>query len=306
MTEPAPEPASFDGPVVSVIAGDRLCTRCGFNLTGQEVVRESRYGLFVVRCPECGGVASLQEYPALNRWAGRWATLLAATWLIALGGLLFLTILACTAPIFGARELGTERYGGEIAQVYAESQGGQTNTTTTIGGRTIVIGSFNTVDVEWWRTSDARATLRAGRTVVELIVPEVWIVWLPMIPVLFLVGTVWSVILLHARAPMRVLFLALPFGIGSAIYLTRHFVESLPATGSIWARQIAQDELGLVLYAGTLVVLLVPAVAGVLVGRKLTRGLLRAMLPPRLLAPFATLWLADGKRPPVPTASRRP
>jgi len=306
MTDPPPEPAPVEGPVVSVIAGDRLCTRCGFNLTGQEVVREDRYGLFVVRCPECGGVTALQEYPALNRWAGRWAALLAASWVLALGGLLFLTTVAATGPLFGAREIGSEPYRAAIAQAYADVQGGRASTTITSGGTTIVYGSFNSIDINWWRTSGARETLRAGRTNLDLISPKVWFLWLPMAAALFVAGSAWSVVLLHVRALKRTLFLLIPFGIAAAIYLLAYISNALPETGTVWAGRIAEDELGLTLYAATLPFLLVPAVIGVLVGRKLTRGLLRALLPPRLLAPFTTLWLADGKRVPVTTPHRRP
>ena len=76
-----PQAASSSGTerrTVSILVGDRLCTKCGYNLTGQPVLREPHYEMLIVRCPECGAVAALQEYPVLGRWAGRWAALLAA------------------------------------------------------------------------------------------------------------------------------------------------------------------------------------------------------------------------------------
>ncbi|HED53526.1 MAG TPA: hypothetical protein ENJ00_04925, partial [Phycisphaerales bacterium] len=49
----------------SVVLGDRLCVACAYNLRGQPVYRESEYGLYLVRCPECGTPAAIQEYPML-------------------------------------------------------------------------------------------------------------------------------------------------------------------------------------------------------------------------------------------------
>ena len=69
---------------VSTVVGDRLCAKRGFNLFGQMIVREPRYKLLIVRCPECATVAALQEYPLLGKWANRWATALAALWVLAL------------------------------------------------------------------------------------------------------------------------------------------------------------------------------------------------------------------------------
>ena len=47
---------------VDVLSGDRCCARCGFNLYGQTIIREPHYGLLMVRCPECGTAAAMQEY----------------------------------------------------------------------------------------------------------------------------------------------------------------------------------------------------------------------------------------------------
>ena len=69
---------------VSVIVGDRLCVHCGYNLTGQNIYREPHYDLLIARCPECGSVASVLEYPVLGRWANRWAAVIAALWVVVL------------------------------------------------------------------------------------------------------------------------------------------------------------------------------------------------------------------------------
>ena len=67
-----------------ILTGDRFCTKCGYNLIGQQIVREEYYSMLIVRCPECATVASVQEYPLLGGWAIRWGALLAALWFITL------------------------------------------------------------------------------------------------------------------------------------------------------------------------------------------------------------------------------
>ena len=87
----APPPGGTGHPAeqrISTLVGDRLCIKCGYNLTGQHVLREPHYEMLIVRCPECATVASMQEYPLLGRWAGRWAALAAGLWFLLAFGLL--------------------------------------------------------------------------------------------------------------------------------------------------------------------------------------------------------------------------
>lgn len=81
----------------SVLVGDRLCASCGFNLVGQSIVREPHYGMIMVRCPECGSAAALQEYPLLGRWASRWTRVLIVAWFF----VLFAVTMATAGSLFG-------------------------------------------------------------------------------------------------------------------------------------------------------------------------------------------------------------
>ncbi len=76
------------------LVGDRACAKCHFNLAGQTIVRERHYGMLMVRCPECGTPAALQEYPLLGRWAARLGYVVAASWMFVVLGLVCLTALA--------------------------------------------------------------------------------------------------------------------------------------------------------------------------------------------------------------------
>lgn len=78
----SPVPTRHAPERIAVVSGDRACGSCGFNLHGQNVVREEHYDMLMVRCPECGQVASLHEYPVLGPWAKRVGFVLAAVWLL--------------------------------------------------------------------------------------------------------------------------------------------------------------------------------------------------------------------------------
>lgn len=82
---------------LGVLIGDRLCTKCSYNLVGQLIFREEHYQLLVVRCPECGATAPTQEYPQLGRWANRWAALIAGLWLL----VLMVFFVGTAAALFG-------------------------------------------------------------------------------------------------------------------------------------------------------------------------------------------------------------
>jgi hypothetical protein len=108
---------------VSVLTADRMCTTCGYNLVGQVVVRERHYGMLIVRCPECAAVASVQEYPLLGRWAGRWGAILATLWFILLLGMWPATsaiVLGWTAVAAVAAEDSARPYGQYLRTLHAE------------------------------------------------------------------------------------------------------------------------------------------------------------------------------------------
>ena len=63
-----------------LIVGSRACHDCGYCLEGQPIEREAHYGMLIARCPECGTIAALQEYPSLSGWGRRLGALSAAGW----------------------------------------------------------------------------------------------------------------------------------------------------------------------------------------------------------------------------------
>ena len=147
---------------VSALVGDRLCTKCGYNLTGQPVVREPHYGMLIVRCSECATVASVQEYPLLGRWAGRWAMLAAAMWFAASTVFLFAT----GGAIFGFSMAIVETASRPLALTIAEHHLAwlKEQDPDSLGPQlqwqlTMVPQTYVTLDLNWWATQDPAALL---------------------------------------------------------------------------------------------------------------------------------------------------
>ncbi len=105
---------------IAIVSGDRVCGSCGFNLHGQHVVREEHYAMLMIRCPECGQVASLHEYPVLGAWARRLGMVLAALWLFVMVAAVAATIGALTGGAFIVSQAAVSGVTRDIASVHAK------------------------------------------------------------------------------------------------------------------------------------------------------------------------------------------
>ena len=72
------------------------------------------------------------------------------------------------------------------------------------------------------------------------------------------------------------------------------------------AMALAQRQIGPPITAMTLAFAIIPLSIGLALGRPIVRGLIRALLPPRLRSPLALLWTTHGLTPPCPTGGRTP
>ena len=296
------------------LCGDRLCTKCGFNLTGQLIVREPHYQMVIVRCPECSTVASLQEYPLLGRWVGRWSALLAATW--------FVAVLALLAPSVGLMTALTLNLGEELTGPLAQRIGvmhqdhvkaalaasppraiAGLNAADTWGtpewyaNQQVNADMF--VDNKWWTKQDAAKLITESGGLRGCIELTPLLAWLPFNLLFIAMGAAWSVALLH-QPRRRVWLFSLVIGaITTGITLLASFnTHSYRWSGVVHARELAQQALGWPINLVGLIAFTPALIAGLLFGRSIVRGLIRLMLPPRLRGPLATLWLADGLTPP--------
>ncbi len=272
---------------VSALVADRACSRCAFNLIGQTIVREPRYDLLIVRCPECGTVAALHEYPLLGRWANRWAAMAAGLWFLVLTA----ATIGISAIIFGftvgTHHLTSQTVAQRIATAY-ESHLRATNP------QSQTTGWWN-IDQQWWATFD-KATLTADG-IMRAMDWRGFAIWIVAFLVLVPLSCVWSVLLAHRRGPSLL-----------ATYLTMPAIAAifmgLSRVGTQWspnASDLAINEVMPVVLPLCLAFSMIPLAVGALIGRPLARLLLTLWLPPRLRVPLSFLWLCDGKTPPKPT-----
>jgi hypothetical protein len=298
---------------VSILDGDRPCIRCGFNLQGQPVVREPVYGMIMVRCPECSTVASLQEYPLLGRWAGRFAALLAAAWVAILLAGLFITV----GISFGMTEStvlnGGDPLATEIARAYIQWYDNADDATkkkipamygVPAAGQA---NPYTWVDSTWWSKQDPNefvAKLGGVRYTMDrnAIENAVWVAVAG-----FIMGIVWSIILLGLRRMRLLIFGFVVVGLA----LGAEFVWGTLSPGSVlrpysfggtqmMAREAATNIVGRWLVGVALGTLFISVLIGLWSGRPITRWFIRLLLPPRLWAPLSFLWIAEGRALPRP------
>lgn len=320
-----PEPASRppadpgassrrQGPL-DVIAGDRPCAACGFNLHGQPITREPGSNLLFCRCPECGTAAALQEYPLLGRWAERLRFVVAALWL----GLLLLGIGACVAAASACIEAGTaagietcssaimQRYTSYVESLSVEEQtklGAQIN-----NGRLVNIWNAS-FDETWWSGQSLEAIL-AERAVSASILQRT-IIRVTLIALLTLLpfGVLLSVAMPHLRWRGRLL-LVLLISACTAVVTYLSIIAQGAATyavwygpSSAWAR-IQEISFGSQFWRLLPAAAIIPLglfVFGLFLGRPIARWLVTYLVPPRARVPFAFLWRADNIPMPRPGA----
>ncbi|MBX3401935.1 MAG: hypothetical protein KF699_00850 [Phycisphaeraceae bacterium] len=298
MPPPAPPTApgapapSARGPAeqrVSLLAADRACTRCAFNLVGQSIVRESHYGLLIIRCPECGTVASLQEYPLLGRWANRWAALLAGLWFLVITAGTLAVAGVITGFTFGVSQSAAERVVETIKSAYIAHE-------TARGTDPNAINWWWITDPTWWPAQDKRKIIADAGGWFGAIRWRAFAIWLAGGTVLFTFAAAWAVLMSHRRG-VRLVLTTLPM-----ILFAMLFWALSQTGGSTFSSvyDLAAGMLWPVVLPMSLACAAVSLCAGVLLGRPLARIVVRAALPPRLRVPLGWLWTCDGLAPPKP------
>lgn len=277
---------------VSTVVGDRLCVKCGFNLFGQTIVREPRYGLLIVRCPECATVAALQEYPLLGKWANRWASTLAGLWFF----VLLMWLVGFSGAGFGLTMGGLEEGAGPFATALGDASAAAAATVGPQGPQTgFWQGSsqWNTVDRDWVAAQDMGAIFNASGgwgAVVETGALVFWMVqWLVLVPF----GLLLSLALLHLRRWRLLVAPLLMMVIMGAFSLIAWIGLNYEANQFARAADVARERLAGPLMAVGALNAASAVTAGLLLGRPVARGLVRLLLGPRMRNSFARLWIAD-------------
>ncbi|MEM9373657.1 MAG: hypothetical protein AAGA55_08425 [Planctomycetota bacterium] len=283
-----------DTPTPHTIGTDRPCARCGFNLFGQPIIREPHYQLIATRCPECGQLAALQEYPALGRWADRWARLLAALWIIILIGAMFAQFGPTLGLAISPIDEASRNMGNFIATEYQTHTTGQTEgpaQNTQFG-----INYLNTIERDWWYANRETLAERYAQRP-NPARPEVFTMWATLALITFVFGAFWSTALLGAKRRWALLVASIPPTV--AIAMTAVVISAPTFDRTVLT---AQDAASSVLMARllplTAAIILVPLALGIFLGRRLARVLVRLALPPRMRSALAILWTRDGLPPP--------
>lgn len=284
---------------VSMIVGDRLCINCGYNLTGQAVLREPHYDMLIVRCPECATVASIQEYPLLGRWANRWAAVLAALWFLFLVAFWIGSGAGIFGIAVGAANLGSIGYSEFLTQRWQSWQTQQAAQATATQPAMNFVRGVNDFNV-WWAKQD-QATLfhEAGGPIGAID----WLNLFYLAPSLLgslVLGCFWATFLIgRTRKGLAMWSLAImAVAAGFSVLVVMAWIDER-ARGWSWSGYAtAINTLGPGLLIGALAVQAVVLIMGLMIGRPVVRWLLCILLPPRLRSPLAFLWLADGLPPP--------
>ena len=297
-SEPVHRDISIAEQRVSSLVGDRLCISCGYNLIGQPVLREPHYQMLIVRCPECATVASVQEYPLLGRWANRWAALLAAFWLL----IMLVWWIGSGAAIFGistgASEVAAQKYRNYLAdefQSWIQSRQASSGTPGTPGRV-----NWSTSDYQVWIEQQGPSELfqKAGGWSGALDWSVMW-VWLALVIAAFVLGCTWAVALMNQGRRARLVWGAAIMAVAvafSTISFADWYLRSPMWYWRTAARTVCPTVMVMSLGIGGLAL-----VAGLMCGRSLARGLICALLPPRLRSSLVFLWSTDGLPAPRPT-----
>jgi hypothetical protein len=303
MSDRHPSTAPHTEQRVSTLVGDRLCTHCGYNLTGQAVLREPHYQLLIVRCPECGAAASVQEYPLLGRWAGRWAAVVAAAWFL----FLVLFWVGSAAAIFGfstgTAEIAAEEYRTFLQDRYnawAKESPDPIVITVQPGAGAPVLPAPPLIRAnefaDWWKTQDPAALLADAGGWFAAVDWSAAFLWIPLGLLAFVFGCMWATILV-ARGRRALLVW------GGAIMFVACAFATIPMSDWLagepsWYWTGARQQICPRMMVLSLAFGAVTLVIGLMVGRSLVRGMIRLLLPPRMRSSLAGLWLADGLNPP--------
>ncbi len=293
---------------LGVLGGDRACVKCGYNLIGQPILREPHYQMVIVRCAECGTVASLQEFPMMSRWAKLTTAMFAGFVLVgqltfALGIVILLSgfswglfammqenvqkglvahqkswLIAEHIDITSDPGQGTSPF---IVEYMAHPKWIEAHPDTVLRDEIGIWPMlFNAQTSVWIFTFGGILSVVGGAWASTL--PGIRRLWLPvvaMLPILIAAGVNASIFVSQANSPYSSYMIG-----GSGEYI-----------GSVAERIMGGTPL-LIFGIGLSVVL----IAGLLLGRPTSRVLIRALVPPHRRCSFSWLWICDGLEPPTP------
>ncbi|MCW5767408.1 MAG: hypothetical protein KIT19_01890 [Phycisphaeraceae bacterium] len=159
------------------------------------------------------------------------------------------------------------------------------------------------VSVDWLAQQDTGDLIGRARAEGSKHLSAAFSLWLLLACIVFALGVLWGVVMLHARARRMALVCVVILAIaavfaaiqraGGGVGTTIMGTTQMELTSDVATRMLG--VLPLALSAGLAAL---PLFLGMISGRPLARLYVRLVLPPRLRGPLATLWIADGLSPP--------
>lgn len=283
-TTPTPTPREER---VAVLRGDRMCVDCGYNLTGQPVLREPEYGLFIVRCPECSAITSAQEYPLVGRWPGRFTTALALAWLF----ILVAALAGVVGPTIGLSIGFTLDSTGDYTRFLQQEFSKHVITKHPDADPATLWKLPERFDA-WYESQDAGQLLtNAGGWLGAPELDETVGLIVPLF-LSFVAGLLLSLAVIH-RKRWSIAILVVSFATIALTVLTLIWMRlgENPPTAPDGASML---QLGLPMLAVVFILDCCMALIGVFAGRPIGRGAVRALLPPRFRTALSVLWVTDG------------
>jgi hypothetical protein len=319
-------------PTGNLIVGSRACHDCGYCLEGQPIVREEHYGMLIARCPECGTVAALQEYPSLSGWGRRLGALSAVGW----AGTLLCTALMIVSIIeaqmhwdnSAMMEPLAARVEAEWApivdQVVEIRDGAEFDTDTLLGrvaqAQVVNYGAGLTeevsraylsplVDSAWLSDQDVARWRRESTSIVQFLRSRPLIQWVNIVLGYFAIGAIAAGALYHLRGRGKLVVLGLLTAM-TALFATSTYAQFetksfMTGWDAEFSSAVARRECWPITCLLTMTVSLGAIGAGLWLGRPIARELLCLLLPPRACSSLAGLWHVDGLEPPPTLTDRK-
>jgi hypothetical protein len=296
---PVPIPTQDSGEALDQIRADRACAGCGFNLFGQSVTKEEHYGLAVARCPECGTVAALQQYPAMTHWVNRFRMIIGAFYILILLAFFVGSTFAVSGFMFGSTNVASDRLSDYLVDDYTAWIAVQNGEAETIEQ---ALAAPSTTRY-WYSNMDRKyASDRFDQAVDNF--GSLWsnmdrewvIIMVPAACVCFAFGTFWSITLLGCTRKRALLVPLVSCMIGATVTFGVNQIDLVNAS----VRDIATQLYIPVVVPIVLIIELVAIAAGIFLGRKLARFVIRIALPARARVPFSIFWARDELELPRP------
>lgn len=259
------ELAQENGIAVGQVQTDTFCHSCGYNLHTRPVTRDERLGILICQCPECGRYSAAgQTTTAARAWLNRLATILLTGWVF------FLLILFGLCSLF----LGIVAYG---------------HTMEMVGFRQYTTSPYRGVPTNRYGYYRLRYEIRQippgdvdGQTRHE------WTqAWLTFFAVLLglITGVLFASFLWHLREWSKSLAFLPPLvscAVVAILWIGNPMTEDIRGWGVM---QIGESFL----------IELIAVGVGLALGRRIARGIVRVLVPPKARQHLAFLWITDGK-----------